>query len=149
MEARVRPDKKHYYLGIAEAVAARSTCLRMKYGCVIVKNDEIIATGYNGNPRGALNCVDLGLCFKTDKSHNSSPDSYNMCKSVHAEMNAMLSASRSEMIGADMYLACYDVEAGAWLTDAYPCPICLRMIQNSGISRLFNSDKCFLFQVGE
>ena len=140
MEAKARPSKMEYYLMIAEAVAMRSTCLRMKYGCVIVNNDEVVATGYNGNPRGRDNCIDLGFCSKLDKSHNSNPDSYNMCKSVHAEMNAMLSASRAEMIGADMYLVCYDVEAGAWSTDVHPCPICCRIIQNSGIRRLYTCD---------
>ena len=92
-----RPSKHQYYIGIAAAVSARSTCLRRHYGCVIVKNDEIIATGYNGNPRGMVDCVTTGVCTKEDKSHNSSPDSYEQCKAVHAEMNALLSAPRSEL----------------------------------------------------
>lgn len=130
-----RPDKHDYYIGVAEAVSRRSTCLRRHYGCVIVYNDEIISTGYNGNPRGETNCVDIGVCHREGMPHNSSPDSYNMCRSVHAEMNAIISASRAEMIGADLYLYGYDVEAAADIPadELFPCPICLRLIQNAGI----------------
>lgn len=133
-----RPDKHDYYIGIAEAVSRRSTCLRRHYGCVIVNNDEIISTGYNGNPRGETNCMDVGVCHREGMSHNSSPDSYNMCRSVHAEMNAIISASRAEMIGADLYLYGYDVEATADIPpdELFPCPICLRLIQNAGIERI-------------
>ena len=133
-----RPSKHQYYIGIAAAVSARSTCLRRHYGCVIVKNDEIIATGYNGNPRGTENCIESGQCSKYDKSHNSSPDSYNVCRSVHAEQNAMLSARRVDMIGATLYLAGYDVQEHRWLSDPYPCPICIRMMQNAGIASIVN-----------
>lgn len=133
-----RPNKHEYYIGIAEAVSRRSTCLRRHYGCVIVNNDEIISTGYNGNPRGEANCVDIGECHREGMPHNSSPDSYNMCRSVHAEMNAIISASRAEMIGADLYLYGYDVEAAADIPpdELFPCPICLRLIQNAGIVRI-------------
>lgn len=133
-----RPSKHQYYIGIAAAVSARSTCLRRHYGCVIVKNDEIIATGYNGNPRGMVDCVTTGVCTKEDKSHNSSPDSYEQCKAVHAEMNALLSASRSELIGSDLYLYCWDCEKQEEVIDAFPCPICLRLIQNAGVRSVNN-----------
>ena len=133
-----RPCKDEYYLNIAQAVSERSTCIRRHYGVVIVNNDEIIATGYNGNPRGMKNCCDIGACSKKDGHHNSSPDSYNVCRSVHAEMNALMSARRSEMIGATLYISGFDVDEQAVLDDPVPCPICLRMIQNSGIARVVN-----------
>ena len=131
---RYRPSKDSYYLDIAKAVCARSTCLKRKYGCVIVNNDEIIATGYNGNPRGMTNCCDIGKCMRIDKPHNSGD--YSDCHSVHAEQNAMLSTSRRDMIGATMYL--YGEENGVQV-NAVPCPICTRMIANSGITRVVNS----------
>ena len=126
-----RPTKHEYYLGIAKAVCKRSTCLKRRYGCVIVNNDEIIATGYNGNPRGMTNCCDTGKCLRLNKPHNSGD--YSDCHSVHAEQNAMLSASRRDMIGATMYL--YGEEYGTQIK-AEPCPICARMIANSGIARV-------------
>lgn len=133
-----RPCKDEYYLNIAQAVSERSTCIRRHYGVVIVNNDEIIATGYNGNPRGMKNCCEIGACSKEDVHHNSSPDSYNICRSVHAEMNALMSARRSEMIGATLYISGFDVDKQLVLDDSAPCPICLRMIQNSGIARIVN-----------
>ena len=138
----IRISKDEYYLNIALEVSKRSTCLKRHYGCVIVKNDEIIATGYNGAPRGEVNCCDIGSCQRLDKQHNSGD--YSDCHSVHAEQNAMLSASRNEMIGATMYLA---GEERRWsnayfdwreLKDANPCPICARMIVNAGISTVRN-----------
>ena len=133
-----RLGKDEYYVNIAHAVAERSTCLRRHYGVVIVNNDEIIATGYNGNPRGMKNCCEIGVCSKEDVNHNSSPDSYNICRSVHAEMNAVISASRSDTIGATMYIYGFDVDEQLALDNPVPCPICLRMIQNAGISRIVN-----------
>lgn len=141
-----RPSKDEYYMNIAKAVAQRSTCLKRRYGVVIVKNDEIIATGYNGNPRGTKNCCDTGYCNRLNKPHNSGD--YSDCGSVHAEQNAMISASRKDMIGSTMYL--YGDEAksheyegdrikSTWYEEISfpaPCPICHRMLQNSGISEL-------------
>lgn len=136
-----RIGKDEYYLGIALAVSKRSNCLKRHYGCVIVKNDEIIATGYNGSPRGERNCCDIGECKRMDVPHNSGD--YSDCNSVHAEQNAMLSASRKDMIGAKMYLA---GEERRWseinqsffdwkeVKDCTPCPICERMIKNTGIT---------------
>ena len=140
-----RITKDEYYLGIALAVSKRSTCLKRRYGCVIVKNDEIIATGYNGSPRGEENCCDKGICPRMDIPHNSGD--YSDCPSVHAEQNAMLSASRKNLIGATLYLA---GEERRWsecnqsyfdwkeVVDASPCPICERMIKNAGIFRIVN-----------
>lgn len=142
-----RISKDEYYLGIALVVSKRSTCLKRHYGCVIVKNDEIIATGYNGAPRGEANCCDIGLCQRLNKPHNSGD--YSDCHSVHAEQNAMLSASRKEMIGATMYLAGEDMTESNWhnddnveITDAVPCPICERMIKNAGIISVKNAKSC-------
>lgn len=143
-----RPTKDQYYIGIALAVSKRSTCLKRHYGCVIVKNDEIIATGYNGNPRGQLNCCDRGFCTRLNVPHNSGD--YSHCFSVHAEQNAMLSAQRKDMIGATMYLAGeeykLDVNASAIagediysyikVDEVEPCPVCSRMIKNAGIVRI-------------
>lgn len=125
-------SKEAYYLGVALAVAQRSTCLRRKYGAVIVKNDEIIATGYNGSPRGKVQCSDTGVCWR--KEHNiPHGEQYEKCVSVHAEQNAIISASRSEMIGSTMYLV--GIEDGEAIPGV-PCDICRRMIENAGISGL-------------
>ena len=133
-----RMTKKEYYLGIAKAVAKRSTCLKRHYGCIIVKNDEVIATGYNGSPRGEENCCDSGTCGRMDKPHNSGD--YSDCCSVHAEQNAMLSASRKDMIGSIMYLYCeeYFTRSDGWyeILSPHPCPICYRMLKNSGIKKV-------------
>ena len=136
-----RISKDEYYLNIALEVSKRSTCLKRHYGCVIVKNDEIIATGYNGSPRGCVNCCDVGSCQRMDKPHNSGD--YSDCHSVHAEQNAMLSASRKEMLGATMYLAGEEKVRsvlGEWheVKGASPCPICARMIANAGIASIKN-----------
>lgn len=128
-----RISKDNYYLGIALAVSKRSTCLKRKYGAVIVKDDEIIATGYNGSPRGEKNCCEIGFCKRLNVEHNSGD--YSDCHAVHAEQNAMLSAARRDMIGATLYLAGYDKD-GQIITDATPCPICARMIKNAGIENV-------------
>lgn len=125
-----------YYLNIAKAVAKRSSCLKRQYGCVIVNNREVIATGYNGSPRNEPNCCDRGYCKRLDVPHNSGQ--YDNCDSVHAEQNALISASRKDMIGATLYL--YGEENGHTI-DAEPCPICKRMIKNAGIERVITS-KC-------
>lgn len=143
-----RMTKKEYYLDIAKAVAQRSTCLKRHYGCIIVKNDEVIATGYNGSPRGEENCCDRGTCDRLNKPHNSGD--YSDCCSVHAEQNAMLSASRKDMIGSVMYLYCEEYYEDDFDTDEqeihiedwyeidnpHPCPICYRMLKNSGIKKV-------------
>lgn len=135
-----RISKTQYYLGIALAVSKRSPCLKRHYGCIIVKNDEIIATGYNGNPRGLTNCCDIGSCLRMDKPHNTGD--YSDCNSVHAEQNAMISASRKDMIGATMYLIGEELNNGKLeiIKNCEPCPICFRMIQNSGIIKVITKE---------
>lgn len=136
-----RISKDAYYLGIAAAVSARSTCLRRRYGCVIVKNDEILSTGYNGAPRGETNCCDVGACKRNAAGIGHNTGDYSECSSVHAEQNAMLSASRNEMIGATLYLYGEEESEGEMmipLLNAEPCPICKRMIKNAGIIRVVN-----------
>ena len=131
-----RPSKTQYYLDIATSVAQRSSCLRRKYGAVIVKNDQIISTGFNGNPRGTVNCCDLGIC---SKNLNKIPHGvgYNeFCESVHAEMNAIIHSSRSDMLDSTLYLSGIDYETGKLLLDVEPCSICYRMIINAGIKEI-------------
>ena len=133
----MRIDRDSYYLNIAKAVAARSTCLRRQYGAVIVSGDEIIATGYNGSPRGELNCCDVGECYC--EKHSSPVDEraakhggqYGACVAVHAEQNAIISAARRDMRGATLYLACLDESI-----DPAPCNDCDRMIKNAGIIKV-------------
>ena len=130
----IRPTKEAYYLGIARAVALRSTCLRKAYGAIIVKNDRIIATGYNGVPAGEPHCV---VCTKCNSGKDI--ETYLSCRSCHAEMNALLTPSRDEMLGADLYLAGFDVKSGEPIEcEAWPCEICLRLIKNAGINRIIN-----------
>lgn len=140
-----RISKHDYYLTIASTVALRSTCLRRHYGCVIVKNDEIIATGYNGAPRGYSNCCDIHTeCPRKHMKHNSGD--YSDCPAVHAEQNAMLSASRQEMIGATLYLSGSErQDDGSYkpLAENKPCPICMRMIRNSGITEIVTPEKTY------
>lgn len=139
-----RTDKVNYYLDIADAVLHRSTCLRRQYGAIIVRNDEIISTGYNGAPRGRKNCIDLGFC-RREALNVPSGERYELCRSVHAEQNAIISASRRDMIGGSLYLVGREVRTGA-LTDAVPCSMCKRTIINSGIKEVIarNADGSFL-----
>lgn len=131
----VRIDKENYYLDIAETVLERSTCLRRQYGAIIVRNDEIVATGYNGAPRGRKNCVDLGYCTR-DALNIPSGERYELCRSVHAEANAIISASRSEVMGGTLYLAGRDAKTGELLPEATSCSMCRRLIINAGIRRV-------------
>ncbi len=130
-----RIDKENYYLDIAESVLERSTCLRNMLGALIVRNDEIIATGYNGAPRGRSNCIDLGYCIR-DRLSIPSGERYELCRSVHAEMNAIISACRSECIGGTMYLVGRDTKTGEYKSGLRPCPMCRRMIINAGLSKV-------------
>lgn len=129
-----RVSKDDYYMNIAKEVSKRSTCLRRHYGAVIVNNDEIIATGYNGAPRGEENCCDRGSCPRMHMGHNTGD--YSDCPAVHAEQNAMLSASRKDMIGSTLYLWCESMVDGDDVGIPKPCPICMRMIKNSGIRHI-------------
>ena len=137
-----RIDKENYYLDIAQTVAERSTCLRRCYGAILVRNDEIIATGYNGAPRGRKNCVDLNYCTR-EALNIPSGQRYELCRSVHAEANCIISASRSEMLGATLYMACVNPADGALIPDSTSCSMCRRTIINAGIDRVVirNTDK--------
>ena len=128
----MRLTKDEYYLKIADAVKERSTCMRRKYGAVIVKDDEIIATGYNGSPRGEPNCDEFGHCWR-EEHEIPHGEKYESCRSVHAEMNAIISASRQDMIGATLYLA-------SDTPNAEPCDICRRLIKNAGIAKVITNE---------
>jgi len=130
-----RRDKTNYYLDIAETVLERSTCLRLKYGAIIVKNDEIVSTGYNGAPRGRANCSDLGTRVR-DKLNIPSGHRYELCRSVHAEANAIISASREQTIGSTLYLACRSAKTGELVSGTTSCAMCKRLIINAGISQV-------------
>ena len=129
-----RRDKENYYLDIAETVLVRSTCRRRKYGAIIVLNDEIIATGYNGAPRGRQNCIDRGSCMR-DELEIPPGERYELCRSVHAEMNAIISAARRDMIGATLYLSGRNAKTNESLSESetLPCSMCRRHIINAGI----------------
>lgn len=134
-----RRDKINYYLDIADTVAARSTCLRRRYGAVIVNHDQIISTGYVGAPRGRQNCCDIGTCVRENLKIPRG-ERYELCRSVHAEMNAVISASREEMIGATMYLVGREVSTGEYIKNSVCCSLCKRVVINSGIERVIIRD---------
>ena len=131
----MRKDKPNYYLDIADAVRSRSTCLRRQYGAIIVASDEIIATGYNGAPRGRKNCDELGRCTRQELQIPSG-QRYELCRAVHAEENAIISASRKEMMGATLYLVGRDAQTGELLSGTTPCTLCRRDIINAGIKNV-------------
>ena len=134
-----RRDKINYYLDLAETVSKRSTCLRRRYGAVIVKNDEVISTGYVGAPRGRKNCTDTGECIR-QKMNIPRGERYELCRSVHAEMNAIISASRDKMIGSTMYLAGVDAQTGEYIANSNSCSMCKRVMINAGIERVYIRD---------
>lgn len=134
-----RVDKINYYLDIAEAVSERGTCIRNNYGSVIVKNDEIISTGYSGAPRGRENCLDLGFCRRKQKNTPSGAG-YELCRSVHSEQNAIISANRKDMIGSTLYLVGINKRNGKYIDDNEPCTLCKRMIINAGIKKVIMRD---------
>lgn len=134
-----RRDKTNYYLDIAQTVAGRSTCLRRCYGAIIVKNDEIISTGYNGAPRGRKNCIDLNRCIRQELNVPSG-ERYELCRSVHAEANCIISAPRRDMLGATLYLACLDGKTGELLSGTNSCTMCKRQIINAGIETVIIRD---------
>lgn len=133
MEQVKRVSKDEYYLNIAKTVLERSTCLRRKYGAVIVNNDEIVSTGYNGAPRGETNCIDTGYCYR-EANNIPKGERYETCIAVHGEQNAIISAARKDMIGATIYIVGKEVSTGEYANPA-PCLICRRMIRNAGIVR--------------
>ena len=134
-----RVDKINYYLNIAETVAQRGTCLRNNYGSVIVKNDEIISTGYTGAPRGRKNCIDLGYCRRRE-NNTPSGAGYELCRSVHSEQNAIISSNRKDMLCSTLYLVGINKRNGEYISDNEPCTLCKRMIINSGIEKVIMRD---------
>lgn len=141
-----RRDKINYYLDIAETVAGRGTCLRRKYGAIIVKNDEIISTGYNGAPRGRKNCIDLNRCIR-EELNVPSGERYELCRSVHAEANCIISASRRDMLGGTLYLACRDGKTDELMSGTNSCTMCKRQIINAGIKTVIIRDTQTEFRV--
>ena len=135
----MRVSKENYYLDIAQTVAERSTCLRKMYGAIIVKNDVIVSTGYNGAPRGRKNCSDIGSCMR-DKLNIPRGERYEMCRSIHSEANAIIAASREQMLGSTLYMACVDPQTGDLVPGTSSCMMCKRQIINAGISRVVIRD---------
>lgn len=137
MEKRVSKD--NYYLDIAQTVAERSTCMRRKFGSIIVKNDVIISTGYNGTPRGRKNCDDMGFCMRT---HLNIPrgERYELCRSVHSEANAIINAARDQMLGATLYMTCVNPSDSSLYAGTNNCAMCKRLIINAGIARVVVRD---------
>lgn len=134
-----RIDKINYYLNIAQAASQRGTCLRRNYGSIIVKNDEIISTGYSGAPRGRKNCTDLGYCLRS-KLAIPRGQRYEKCRSVHSEMNAIISAARKDMFDGVLYMVGIDAQTGELVENANSCSLCKRLIINSGISKVYIRD---------
>lgn len=134
-----RKSKENYYLDLAEVVSQRCTCLRRHYGAIIVKNDEVISTGYVGAPRGRKNCSDIGECIR-EKLNIPRGERYELCRSVHAEANAIISASRRDMIGSTLYLVGVEASTGEYVSGGNSCSMCKRMIINSGISTVIVRD---------
>lgn len=135
-----RVSKHEYYLDIAETVSERSTCLRRRFGAIIVKNDVIISTGYNGAPRGRKNCCDLGVCYR-DKLGIPRGERYELCRSVHSEANAIIAAPRDQMIGSTLYMCCTDPKTGEVVSGTNNCMMCKRQILNAGIETVIIRDE--------
>ncbi len=131
----MRKDKINYYLDIAKVVSERATCLRRRFGAIIIKNDEIIATGYNGAPRGRKNCDDLGYCMR-EKLNIPRGERYEMCRSVHAEQNAIISAARKDMIGSTLYLVGINAQTNDYEPNISSCMMCKRVVINAGIEKV-------------
>ena len=127
---QTRPDWDEYFLDIARAVGRRATCLRRRYGAIIVKDRIIVSTGYNGAPRGEANCIDTGICER-ERLHVPRGERYELSKDVHAEQNALINANPSDMEGATIYIV--GVNADGTLASGKPCLLCRRMIVNAKI----------------
>lgn len=128
----MRKDKINYYLDMADAATGRATCLRRAFGAIIVKNDEIVATGYNGAPRGRKNCSDCGKCIRQELGVKRG-ERYELCRSVHAEANCIISAARRDTIDATLYLVGHEGDTGDYVKNTAPCAMCKRLIINAGI----------------
>lgn len=134
-----RRDKINYYLDLAEVASERSTCLRKRWGAIIVKNDEIIASGYNGAPRGRKNCMDLKFCMR-EEMHIPRGERYELCRSVHAEANAIISAARKDTIDSTLYMVGLEMSNQSYVKHANSCAMCKRMIINAGIKEVVVRD---------
>lgn len=134
-----RIDKNNYYLDICETILERGTCLRRNFGAIIVKNDEIISSGYTGAPRGRKNCSDIGYCRREELKVERGTR-YELCRSVHAEQNAIISARRQDMIDSTLYLVGREMSNGEFVENAAPCALCKRFIINSGIAKVIIRD---------
>lgn len=134
-----RVSKHNYYLDIAETVSERSTCIRKRYGAIIVKNDVIISTGYNGSPRGRKNCSDIGHCTR-EQMGIPRGERYELCRSVHSEANAIIAASRENMLGASLYMCCTDPFTGEIVPNTNSCMMCKKLIINAGIEKIYIRD---------
>ncbi len=137
----MRPSKDEYYLDIAKAVSQRSTCFRLEGGAVIIKNDQIVSTGYLGAPRGTKDSLERGFCLR-DKLKIPHGQRYELCRSVHAEQNAIINAARAgvSLLNGDMYIYASDPKDGKKI-DSFPCFICKKMIINAGLNRVICSTK--------
>ncbi len=134
-----RVSKTEYYLDIAQTVSERSTCLRKRYGCIIVKNDVIVSTGYNGSPRGRKNCTDIGQCQR-EKLGIPRGERYELCRSVHSEANAIIAAPREQMLGSTLYMCCTDPVTGEVVSGTSSCMMCKRLVLNAGIATVIIRD---------
>lgn len=134
-----RRDKVNYYLDLAEVVSQRSTCLRRHFGAVIVNNDAVISTGYVGAPRGRANCSDIGRCMREELKVPRG-ERYELCRSVHSEVNAIINASREEMLGSTLYLVGIEMPSGEYVKNANSCAMCKRTIINAGIDKVVIRD---------
>lgn len=143
-----RVSKDNYYLDIAQTVSERCTCLRRRYGAIIVKNDTILSTGYNGAPRGRKNCIDLNYCMR-NKLNIPRGERYEMCRSVHSEANAIINAPRDQMLGSTLYMVCVDPMDGKVVPGSNSCMMCKRMIINAGIERVVIRDTATEYRIIE
>ena len=143
-----RRDKINYYLDIAEQVSNRGTCIRRHFGAVIVKDDEVISTGYVGAPRGRKNCSDLQSCIREERQVPRG-ERYELCRSVHAEANAIISAARKDMIGSSLFLVGIDMSTKAYVEQASCCAMCKRMVLNAGIQTVYIRDSTDEYRVVE
>ncbi len=136
-----RPSKDRYYLNIAKEVSTRSTCLKVLIGAIIVREDQIVATGYVGAPRGTKSSLEWGFCLRK-KLGIPSGTQYELCRSVHAEQNAIINAARAgvSVLGGDMYIYGELRDSGE-IINAFPCFICKKMIINAGLKRVISSTK--------
>ena len=141
-----RVSKANYYLDIAQTVAERATCMRRHFGAIIVKDDVIVSTGYNGSPRGRKNCTDINFCIR-EQLQIPRGERYELCRSVHAEANAIIAASRERMLGATIYMVCVDPNSGEVVGGTSSCMMCKRQVINAGIKTVIIRDTATEFRI--